>query len=764
MRMILGRDFGKFTNPEYRPSTKIHSLVRDDADLYFHQQMQPTGPAVNFILRGDDEEAKAEYVNVAFQYDSQDADEEEVERRFRQQKSYLFKKDEEDEVDGGHKEKQSPEAHKKDEERSKKRHRPKENGRVGRDQGHDNAAYTEDSDVDSVSAEDTDKTKNDKSDSESTSSDVSVSSDKPNRPNSSEAGDKSGSDKQNNKVSEIQLTAPAGGRSNEEYHSCMTVTEFLQTHKHEDQGDADKKGKSHEADEKREESFFPQMAQDLCDSGIRKVSGMTVREFLKLAKEKRAMSDVTRVRAGSLTTRYGIEKSARRRAQSAEGTWEKAAEPFKSDEKLLPKNSNKTPAATPPSVLRGDAEQQYKERMASSPDDNKESEGKPIPLIEGAAGKIDTESSFRSGSLSSVGSDHPNHTHSQDDVEFADDNARPSSDSVDTPGTTYQNVPEFNFVLDRCDDLADEADLRGLPETGQLQAEDYDEDVSPSSSFVVLSSSGAGDIHSKGYDSDSISIKTGTSRGSDSISLNDADFDRGSLDSFHRHEAEFEQDGALHLGASRNNPSNESTKKAILVQGLKTLTYSDTSSTGSPSSDGDDAADSSYPVASNRNIKPRPLQIGQTSPVKMNVELEDEDTETQPVELSFTTDPRDSKFPPNPELPPGALQLTSSATNEPAPSRVIQLKSSPPQPTRLRGLAALKMHPSLGSTSSDSDNAELTVKDIEAVLDEGSEVSSDEETGPCPPPINAAKVKLQVDPKKVFVLGEEDTDDDEIDV
>ena len=352
------------------------------------------------------------------------------------------------------------------------------------------------------------------------------------------------------------------------------------------------------------------------------------------------------------------------------------------------------------------------------------------------------------------------------DVEFADDNARPSSDSVDTPATTHQNVPEFNFVLDRCEDLADEADLRGLPETGQLQAQDYDEDISPSSSFVVLSSSGAGDIHSKGDDSDSISIKTGTSRGSDSISLNDADFDRGSLDSFHRHEEEFEQDDALHLGASRNDPSNESTKKAISVQGLKTLTYSDTSSTGSPSSDDDDAADSSGLVESNRNIEPRPLQIGETSPVKMNVELEDEDIETQPMELSFTTEPRDSKFLPNPELPPGALQLTSSATKEPAASRVIQLKSSPPQPTRLRGLAALKMHPNLRSRSSDSDSddAELTAEDIEAALGEGSEVSSDEEPGPTSPPMNAGKVKLQVDPKEVFVLGEEDSDDNEINV
>ena len=387
VRMILGRDFGKFTNPEYRPpSTGMHSLVRQDADQFFQQQLQPTSPRVNLVFGGGIEEATVEYVNVGFQYDSQDADEEEVERRFRERKAYLFKRDEEDEVDGDQTGKWSSETYKQDEERSKKRHKVKENGRVGRDQGHDNAAYTDDSEVDSVHAEETEKTKHDEIDSESIPSDVSSSSDKPNKLN--DADDKS-PNKQNHTVSEIQSKASPGASSDNAYNSEMTVIEFLQMAQkgEEDQGDAENEGESYEADEMDQERSSAQIAPDRRDSGIEKMSEMTVRDFLSLVKEKRAMSDVTRVRAESLTTPYDIKKSARRRAQSAEDIWAKTSEPSQPDEKPTPENSGEMSATTPPSALEGDAEHKYEDPTTSSPRDHKESENTSIPLVEGAAGE-----------------------------------------------------------------------------------------------------------------------------------------------------------------------------------------------------------------------------------------------------------------------------------------------------------------------------------------------------------------------------------------
>ncbi|PVD29307.1 hypothetical protein C0Q70_11904 [Pomacea canaliculata] len=97
VRMVMGRNFGKFSNPNYARPARPHSLVRKDADDVF-QQMQPVSVSTVNLENGNDYEKT--YVNAAFEFDSHDVDEEEVERRFRQHKPYLFKAARGDEVDG----------------------------------------------------------------------------------------------------------------------------------------------------------------------------------------------------------------------------------------------------------------------------------------------------------------------------------------------------------------------------------------------------------------------------------------------------------------------------------------------------------------------------------------------------------------------------------------------------------------------------------------------------------------------------------------
>ncbi|XP_059152462.1 dentin sialophosphoprotein-like [Physella acuta] len=91
VRMIIGRDFAKFSNPEYQTQKRPISLVRDDADDYF--ATRSLGPdELNPVNRHID------YDNPAFVRDENDAvnEEEEEERKFRKEKPWLFKNSTED--------------------------------------------------------------------------------------------------------------------------------------------------------------------------------------------------------------------------------------------------------------------------------------------------------------------------------------------------------------------------------------------------------------------------------------------------------------------------------------------------------------------------------------------------------------------------------------------------------------------------------------------------------------------------------------------
>ena len=94
VRMIVGREFAKFSNPEYQVKNSTISLVREDADEYF----SPKNGVTNLTLVSEMQPSGPQYDNMAFQPESEESpslskeeEEEEEDRKLMLRKSYLFK-------------------------------------------------------------------------------------------------------------------------------------------------------------------------------------------------------------------------------------------------------------------------------------------------------------------------------------------------------------------------------------------------------------------------------------------------------------------------------------------------------------------------------------------------------------------------------------------------------------------------------------------------------------------------------------------------
>lgn len=96
VRMILGREFAKFRNPNYERPRSTATLVRDDADVYFNAAMMSAAVNLN-ELNPVNPVLQVGHDNLAFQHDNSGIegifnDEDTEEREFRKKKSWLFKR------------------------------------------------------------------------------------------------------------------------------------------------------------------------------------------------------------------------------------------------------------------------------------------------------------------------------------------------------------------------------------------------------------------------------------------------------------------------------------------------------------------------------------------------------------------------------------------------------------------------------------------------------------------------------------------------
>ncbi|KAL8586949.1 hypothetical protein ACOMHN_062360 [Nucella lapillus] len=768
VRMIVGRDFAKFSNPAYsRSRNQQHTLVRDDADTFF-QQTQPSG-LVTLCFGENDEEAKVGYVNTGFQYDSHDADEEEVENRFRQQKAYLFKKhDDQDEVDHGGR---------KPDKDGKKKTKSEGNGEIQRNQGHDNAAFSGDSDVEGGKTGET-ATKKDETDAESTSSDVS---------GASKTEDKTGTPE-----SEV------------EQHADPSSTEM----------------------------------------GPELQGGMTVRDFLQLAKEKRALSDVQRTRADSLTTfEFDIKKSARRRAQSlgdifssnlqasppmtweqltlkcvdiphinnsvgvqadsnaVHGTYENLAgasgdgkttddvcemterelytdvnvSEEEEEERMAPKSNmedsyvmvDETPNGSKESLAHPKDDTDHPERVrtdSSTSDSSYEKvfTGQNSDNLQSASHGVHSESTSQHDegpecSLSQetsmlVISSHSAACQEEDDLamervvqpsalvatgdseslESSPHNAecsevtvsledmRVTKDGVNTPASPSVPVPgNVGSAMDDSGTLSLET-AEGFP----LHKQSPDaipadaENGSPSSSLVMLDRYDGEDLDTKDDDSDIGSFKTGAPSYSNQLSTEDEDFDKVHL----------EQEDARVWDQQPSTGLSTQTQPGVHV--LQSLTYSDRSSLSS--NDGDDSVKRF--TAAGQHQDPPQLGVAETR-----------------TPYATSEDAEETK------------QSPAAAGGDPVPGSDPEA-GSPPQSSHRGGLNTLPGRPDLKrSSESEVEDVELTDEDIEQAL--ASDDSSENLQGPQPPQTNPgrAPVKIQLTDKFVF-RDDDDDDDDDVDV
>ena len=862
----MGRDFGKFSNPEYRNPSKLHTLVREDADEFF-QETQPSSP-VSLIMEGGDSEPKVSFVNEGFQYDSQDADEEEVERRFRERKAYLFKKQEdegEDEADGG--------------DGGPSRKQPRSKG-AGRDQGHDNAAYSDDSD--------TDVKQKKRAGSEEEPKDK----------------DRSGSDSK-----EVSVSSPSDGKD-----------------KPETPQESESPGKKDGGDAPADSS--PVTGTERRDSGREFQPGMTVRDFLRWNKERRANSDVARARADSLTV-YDRKKSSRRRAQSAEDIWARASQQSEetTKEQLARGESDMTSSAaagrhpqnayenvhiTHENLAELTAERSTDEHALDKSDvvssaapsmnsqpayENVHLAHENFPALSTSDGpsesvhkvqldddqpqktgaealsrdqKVEVNRSTeedrnseisRSDSMSSLGSyvsvhDIPpasrgelagNDVSDKGSRRSVESQSTDSSDSsldqepvagTGTPdkaslsdSNDYVNVtasmvqsldsPEPQTLARDADnpkrddasasegEADDSADLTSRDMTVETEktasldkATSSIEDVSLSEVDGLetgLASAGAdGDIHvyantqlsehltddsgdgpwqdfssvkrsvgsdsppsslevhhpddimdvtAHDKDSDSSSTKSLSPPAGDSAS-SETDSDDASYEFVESGSKELQEEEGSHLNTSDDEPS-EGPKKPVSVRILKQMTHSDASSETSSSDDGSDQDD---PTETKTAPETNPLKFGLTSPLRFGGTASGGETR-HPTQLS--RDPGEAQGEGQ-----AHSQLMSSSDSELPPALP---SSSPPQPPRLRGLAALRTHRSVTTkpSESDSDDDEFTEEDIDKALAESSDGSSDEGFTPqAPQPLQigvAAPRKIQ--PMGAFVFTDEDNED-----
>lgn len=104
VRMIIGRDVSKFTNPKYAPSNRQAALVRNDAENYFNQPNDELEYSDTITLEMNPASARWQpYDNPGYQRDVVDDiaisgvnnyDDDEEERKFREKKSWLFRRSE----------------------------------------------------------------------------------------------------------------------------------------------------------------------------------------------------------------------------------------------------------------------------------------------------------------------------------------------------------------------------------------------------------------------------------------------------------------------------------------------------------------------------------------------------------------------------------------------------------------------------------------------------------------------------------------------
>lgn len=793
VRMIVGRDFKTFYNPAYgRKPPESPKLVREDAESFF-QQTQPTG-LVTLTFGENGEEPRVAYINTGFEYDSQDADEEEVEKRFRQQKAYLFRKDDLDEADQAES-MLTEEA--RDLARNKKKTKSKVNGEIHRDRGHDNAAFSGDSDAESGEgkhSEETPSSNKDKTDAGSTSSEVSGASKAEAKEDTAEDGS-------------AQPTSPSS-------------TQMMP-----------------------DPSHHP--------------GSMTVRDFLLLAKEKRALSDVQRVRADSLIAfEFDIKKSARRRAQSAGDIWASAvqASPSVTREKMLSSagdapsddgmelqadsnavheinenladNDGKT-ADDGSEVIQPESHTDVKAEEADEEEEERKvhesgMEESYVVVDEAVSGSNEslphakdnadhseryrTDSSTSDSSYEKVvpaqaSSDLQSASHDSDSgpaqqEEDADSSLKPetaipvtspegatcpeddpvmdtavrSSSPPTVKGTSESLGPstgntegsaELTENLDDVQITKNDVDISAsvsapgssnaglvMDESGIASAEpieefplckqspgtspDEPENVSPSSSLVMLDRNDVEDLDAKDDDSDIGSFKMGASIYANQLSVEDEDFDKIHL----------EQESMLNLGVADQPPSTGVNLQAHpAVHVLSSLTYSDHSSLSSNDGDG---------------------------PEK---ELADASRQQEPSWTGHATSkdvaepaPPHHTFPEHPSLPSDAgypLESTAASGSELVHSTVPESTSSPQSSP---GLAALRLHPDTKKSSeSDAEDVELTDEDIQLAL-EASDDSSEELHVLQPPqtsPGRKVPVKIPLTDKIVF---SEESDDDDVDV
>ncbi|RUS78764.1 hypothetical protein EGW08_013480 [Elysia chlorotica] len=109
VRMIIGRDVSKFTNPKYAQPKREATLVRNDAERFFNQPTDDISYSETVTLEMNPVVARWGLDNRAYQGDEIDNvrssddlkhdDDDEEERRFREKKGWLFRRSEDKEVD-----------------------------------------------------------------------------------------------------------------------------------------------------------------------------------------------------------------------------------------------------------------------------------------------------------------------------------------------------------------------------------------------------------------------------------------------------------------------------------------------------------------------------------------------------------------------------------------------------------------------------------------------------------------------------------------
>ncbi|GFN84697.1 hypothetical protein PoB_001120300 [Plakobranchus ocellatus] len=104
VRMILGRDVSKFTNPKYARPNREATLVRNDADKFFSEPHDDTDGICSLEMNPENPRYE-QYDNPGYQADETDemgvsVDDEEEERQFRAKKSWLFRRSEDKGIDG----------------------------------------------------------------------------------------------------------------------------------------------------------------------------------------------------------------------------------------------------------------------------------------------------------------------------------------------------------------------------------------------------------------------------------------------------------------------------------------------------------------------------------------------------------------------------------------------------------------------------------------------------------------------------------------